>query len=96
MDESKMKTLRVEPFGYFRPEPFGWTDCDQSDEGAIPLYEAPHPCGPLTNEELAAPELLAALQGMLRGIFDGPDDADAAMLVAKARAAIAKAKGEKE
>jgi hypothetical protein len=42
----------------------------------------------------AAPDLLAALQGLLRGIFDGPDDADAATLVAKARAAIAKATGE--
>jgi len=41
----------------------------------------------------AAPDLLAALQGLLRGIFDGPDDADAATLVAKARAAIAKATG---
>lgn len=30
-----------EPFGYFRPEPFGWTDCAQDDEGAIPLYTAP-------------------------------------------------------
>lgn len=60
------------------------------------LYTEPPECNPLTNEQLAAPELLAALQGMLRGIFDGPDDASAAMLIAKARAAIAKAKGEKE
>ena len=30
-----------EPFGYFRPEPFGWTDCAQTDDGAIPLYERP-------------------------------------------------------
>jgi hypothetical protein len=41
----------------------------------------------------AAPELLAALQGLLRGIFDGPDEADAAMLVAKARDAVNKATG---
>jgi hypothetical protein len=33
--------MTSEPFGYFRPEPFGWTDCDKSDEGAIPLYEHP-------------------------------------------------------
>jgi hypothetical protein len=26
------------PFGYFRAEPFGWTDCAPTDEGAIPLY----------------------------------------------------------
>jgi hypothetical protein len=42
----------------------------------------------------AAPELLAALQGLLRGIFDGPDEANAAMLIAKARDAINKATGE--
>lgn len=28
-----------EPFGYFKAEPFGWTDCDETDEGAIALYE---------------------------------------------------------
>ena len=31
----------MSPFGYFRTEPFGWTDCAESDEGAKPLYEAP-------------------------------------------------------
>jgi hypothetical protein len=41
----------------------------------------------------AAPELLAALQGLLKGIFDGPDDSDAAMLIAKARDAVNKATG---
>ena len=28
-----------EPFGYFKAEPFGWADCAETDEGAIPLYE---------------------------------------------------------
>ena len=28
-----------EPFGYFRAEPFGWTDCAEGDEGAVALYE---------------------------------------------------------
>ncbi len=28
-----------EPFGYFKPEPFGWTDCAESDDDAIPLYD---------------------------------------------------------
>lgn len=28
-----------EPFGYFRAEPFGWTDCAETDDGAVPLYE---------------------------------------------------------
>jgi hypothetical protein len=32
-----------EPFGYFKPEPFGWTDCAETDEGAIALYAAPQP-----------------------------------------------------
>jgi hypothetical protein len=30
-----------EPFGYFRAEPFGWTDCAEGDEGAVALYERP-------------------------------------------------------
>ena len=29
-----------EPFGYFKAEPFGWTDCARTDEGAVALYEA--------------------------------------------------------
>ena len=28
-----------EPFGYFRAEPFGWTDCAETDEGAVALYD---------------------------------------------------------
>ena len=31
----------TEPFGYFRAEPMGWTDCAATDEGAIALYERP-------------------------------------------------------
>jgi hypothetical protein len=34
-----------EPFGYFRAEPFGWTDCAKDDEGAIALYERPQEVG---------------------------------------------------
>lgn len=30
-----------DPFGYFRTEAFGWTDCKQDDVGAKPLYERP-------------------------------------------------------
>lgn len=30
-----------EPFGYFKAEPFGWTDCAETDEGAMALYEHP-------------------------------------------------------
>ncbi len=42
-----------EPFGYFRAEPFGWTDCAEDDEGAIALYERPQEVG-LTDEEIEA------------------------------------------
>ena len=39
-----------EPFGYFRAEPFGWTDCAKDDEGAIALYTAlPAPAKPMTD-----------------------------------------------
>ena len=31
----------AEPFGYFKSEPFGWTDCAETDDGAIALYTAP-------------------------------------------------------
>ena len=34
-------TPEPEPFGYFKAEPFGWTDCSETDEGAIALYSAP-------------------------------------------------------
>ena len=33
--------LEQEPFGYFKAEPFGWTDCAESDVGAIALYQTP-------------------------------------------------------
>lgn len=43
---------RQEPFGYFRPEPFGWEICAEGDEGAVALYEAPPGRQPLTDEEI--------------------------------------------
>lgn len=33
--------VEQEPFGYFKAEPFGWTDCGPDDEGAVALYERP-------------------------------------------------------
>ena len=30
-----------EPFGYFKAEPFGWTDCAETDDGAIALFDVP-------------------------------------------------------
>lgn len=37
-------------------------------------------------------QLVEALEGMLRGIFDGPDESDIAMIVSKAKEALAAAK----
>lgn len=31
--------MSIEPFGYFKAEPFGWTDCAETDEGAVKLYD---------------------------------------------------------
>jgi hypothetical protein len=33
------KLDKQEPFGYFKAEPFGWTDCAETDENAKELYE---------------------------------------------------------
>ena len=30
---------KPEPFGYFKADPFGWTDCAETEEGAQPLYD---------------------------------------------------------
>ena len=35
------QAVEQEPFGYFKAEPFGWTDCGPDDEGAVALYEQP-------------------------------------------------------
>ena len=35
------KSAQQEPFGYFKAEPFGWTDCAETDEGAVALYQHP-------------------------------------------------------
>jgi hypothetical protein len=37
----KEALAQAESFGYFKAEPFGWTDCAETDEGAIALYQAP-------------------------------------------------------
>lgn len=37
----RLRAVQGEPFGYFRAEPFGWTDCAETDEGAIALYTHP-------------------------------------------------------
>ena len=40
-------------------------------------------------------EMLTVLKDLMSGIFDGPDESDAARLIANARAAIAKAEASK-
>ncbi len=46
-------TPEPEPFGYFKAEPFGWTDCAETDDGAIALYTAP-PAPSVPDEQLQA------------------------------------------
>ena len=41
--EAEKATASAEPFGYFRVTPFGWEDCAETGDGAIPLYTAPQP-----------------------------------------------------
>ena len=42
LSESTAPTVpQDEPFGYFRVDALGWTDCAATDEGAIALYERP-------------------------------------------------------
>lgn len=50
-----------EPFGYFRAEPFGWTDCAETDEGAIALYEAPPDVETLRKELAGANDFIKSL-----------------------------------
>ena len=39
--QAQAHAVEQEPFGYFKAEPFGWTDCGPDDEGAVALYERP-------------------------------------------------------
>lgn len=43
-----------EPFGYFKAEPFGWTDCAETDDGAVALYQHPKEWIGLTHDEYDA------------------------------------------
>lgn len=89
-----------EPVGYFQYSMHldAWVQNKEEIKG-IAFYTSPPQRKPLTEQDAcliaAAPDLLEALQGLLRGIFDGPDEANAAMLIAKARDAVNKATGEK-
>ena len=45
-DSQDTNKQQQEPFGYFKAEPFGWTDCSETDDGAIALYKRPQPAQP--------------------------------------------------
>ena len=47
----------IEPFGYFKSDACGWTDCHDDDEGAIPLWDNAALCA----IEKQRDELMAAL-----------------------------------
>ena len=40
-EKSALAKTEQEPFGYFRADAFGWTDCAETDENAKALYEYP-------------------------------------------------------
>jgi len=40
-EKSALAKIEQEPFGYFRADAFGWTDCAETDENAKALYEYP-------------------------------------------------------
>ena len=53
VDAAPTPPAQKEPFGYFKAMPFGWTDCAETDEGAVALYERPPAQRkPLTDEEI--------------------------------------------
>jgi len=58
---------QAEPFGYFKAEPFGWTDCAETDEGAVALYERPNQPAqqPLTDEQIV--QVLGNVREQLTG-----------------------------
>lgn len=58
----------VEPFGYFRAEPFGWTECAPDDEGAVALYERPHQSE--DKLEMVLPEGYALVPIEVGGVYE--------------------------
>lgn len=80
---------QAEPFGYFRPEPFGWTDCAKTDESAIALYERSQPPVAALSQWVGLTDKEVALMGAPwhLNLLTGKDCAD---LVAYTRAVEAK------
>jgi len=64
-----------DPFGYFKAEPFGWTDCSPTDEGAIPLYERPAAPQPAQQERkpLTDEQIMSAIRSPGYDLEDMPD-----------------------
>ena len=81
--------MTIEPFGYFKPEPFGWTDCAETDEGAQPLWDNAAMCAVEKQRDdlLAAIEPLAELCDQLcrwdRRFDDALDVVDEAIAIVK-------------
>ena len=73
---SQVEAPESEPFGYFKAEPFGWTDCAETDDGAIALYTAP-PAPSVLDMPLSM-EQFGGLVGLAR------DDASEKAIVYKA------------
>lgn len=61
--EHTNQSAAPEPFGYFKAEPFGWTDCEKDDEGAIALYERPQA------QPVARDVLMMALQRLANEVI---------------------------
>lgn len=61
--EHTNQSTAPEPFGYFKAEPFGWTDCEKDDEGAIALYERPQA------QPVARDVLMMALQRLANEVI---------------------------
>lgn len=82
----------VEPFGYFKAEPFGWTDCDECDPDAKPMWDDAAMCA----VEKQRDELLAALIALRkRHQIDDPHHAYLCEFCKQADCAIKNANGEK-
>ena len=75
---SPQPAQQQEPFGYFKAEPFGWTDCAETDEGAIALYERPQPAQPskpLTDEQIRKWSSYHDIPGTIEDVWQAFDDA---------------------
>lgn len=74
-----------DPFGYFKPEPFGCTECAESDDDAIPLYDKVA----IKLIEKQRDELLAALEAGRRLIeLISPFEGDVTRQMDKAIASV--------